>query len=153
MLVPGQPIEHHESTKVFPPFPPPQLYQTSKGKVGAFLIDDAEVDALRIQAIRRCTCVLDDLGKLQQEPAKLSHVLGGVEAMRKLLLERVDFDAAEAIEKAMDRLESILGSDALVHDPRPEYGGHISLADARAQVDALTTAMKPYRAMRDSLMK
>lgn len=126
---------------------PPPLYQTGRGFIGKLLIDDAEIDRLRIEAIRRCDAVMADLAKLQKKPATLADILTGQDGLKKLLVESVDFAAVESIEKAMDRLETLLGADALVADPRPMYSGIVSIADARRDVDALTAMAEPYRAM------
>lgn len=131
---------------------PPPLYQApSIGKIKALLVNDEEVDQLRITAIRRCTQVLADISKLMQRPCTFAERFMPDDDLLKLLLAMVDFDAVEQIEKAMDRLESLLGKDAAVSDPRVEFGGYCSIEAAREQVTALTAAAARYRRMREQL--
>lgn len=131
----------------------PPLYQTGKGFIGKLMLNDAEIEQLRIEAIRRCDAVSQDLAKLQTRPVTMAMFLAGADAQRKLLVETVDFDAIESIEKAMDRLETLLGSDGVVADPRPMHSAIVSMACARIEVDALTAMAQPYREMLAELKK
>lgn len=129
----------------------PPLYVASKGKLSRLLTDDAQIDQLIVTAVRRCTAVLADLARLQTTPATLADLLAGPDRLRQLLVERVDFDAIDAIVSAADQLVAALGEDAQVKDPRVEFGGMIGMPAVREQVEDLKRAAEPYRKMREQL--
>jgi hypothetical protein len=135
--------------------PPPPPYGSAKGKVRQLLIDEKEVDYLRIQCIRRCESVAADIAKLQQGHPTYAEFLGGADAIRKCLVDRVDFKAVEEIEQAADRLADLLGEDGWVQDPRPQFGSmgdcRMPMEEVRAMVAALAAAVAPYRKMREQL--
>lgn len=130
------------------PAPPPPLYVADRNFISKALIDDREVEKLRIETIRGCEAVMAGLGKLKDKPATLEHVLQGPQGVMKLLTASVNFDEAERAEKAMERLEKVLGPNGAVAEPRAGLGSDlIPVAQIREMVDGMSAAIEPYRRM------
>lgn len=129
----------------------PPLYATGKGFIGKLLIDDAEVDQLRIDAVRRCEGVTNDLQRMEagERPvtfAVLVEALAAPELFRRKLIETVPFDSAAIVERAAKRLESLLGADGFVADPRPEYlSSMLSMGNVREMVAGMAALIEKYR--------
>jgi hypothetical protein len=130
-----------------PPRALPPLYVSEREG-----IDAAEIEQLRIEAIRRCDQLIADLQRLGTTPATLADLLRP-DGVRDRLLASVDFDAVASIERAAARLAEVLGEDGQVADPRPDGGGLISVADVQRTAAALTALIAPYREMRAQLAK
>lgn len=140
--------ENHETWKVFPPMPAPPLYEADRSLLNKVLVSDSEIDQWRIDAIRGAEAVTKDLARLQEKPATLAHVLSGPDGIRKLLTDTVDFAACERVQRAAAKLEQALGANGMVADPRPGYGASlVSMAEVRDNIDAMLTAIAPYREM------
>lgn len=134
------------------PFRAAPLYTTEKGFIGRNLINEDDVDQLRIDAVRRCEGVVADLHRLKDRPATLADVLAGADRLRELLVASVAFDSAEIVERAAEKLERVLGADGSVADPRPEYiGSTLTIGNVREMVAGMTALIEPYRKMRAQL--
>lgn len=134
------------------PFEAPPLYVTDRNFISKALIDDQEIETLRIDAVRMAEACLRNLAGLQEKPATLADVLRGPEGIAELLTQRVDFSSAAKSEAAARRLAKILGPEGMVADPRPEFIGSMLPVAAVLEIsDQLREAMAPYVALRDQL--
>lgn len=126
----------------------PPLHSGVKGLIGKAVTTDAEIDQLRIDAVRRCEGVIADLARLKDRPATLADVLAGADRLRELLVASVPFESAEIVERAADKLVRAIGEDGTVADPRPEYiGSVLSMGNVREMVAGMVELIEPYRKM------